>query len=196
MIFAVASELPAGVSIDRHTGVIHGTVQENKSGQGTILVTACEPCAAVPKVRIATCQLNVVGIQAPGFTVSNVEQVEPGVMKVTLKNPEPPTLSGTDVRTGMYSDLQGLSDKIQRASSTINQISQAEQLMQRHAAALSQVVGQSAPSQPSTDISQHRLQWALAQSAQRELVAQQQEPGPEEAMAFLRSVIAKPPWPV
>jgi hypothetical protein len=81
-VFAVAPELPRGLTIDTRTGLVHGVPQEATSGKAMHFVTACEPCSAT--VKIAIIYLNIINIMAPGKHITNLVHHGSGLTTVTL----------------------------------------------------------------------------------------------------------------
>lgn len=59
MIFAVAPRLPAGLSLDERSGLLHGRPQERTVGQVTYFITACNPQRTPTKVSVALVKLTV-----------------------------------------------------------------------------------------------------------------------------------------
>lgn len=60
LIFAIAPNLPRGLSIDMHTGLIHGAGQELTTGPETYFVTACEPSPLIHRIKVATINISIV----------------------------------------------------------------------------------------------------------------------------------------
>lgn len=86
MVFAVAPELPPGISLDRQTGRIYGTAQEATSGPDTYFVTACAPHAANKEVMMAVVNIKIIHVHAPGLTMASIVQPQPGVTVITLRD--------------------------------------------------------------------------------------------------------------
>jgi len=86
MVFAVAPELPPGISLDRQTGRIYGTAQEATSGPDTYFVTACVPRAANKEVMMAVVSIKIIHVHAPGLTMTSIVQPQPGVTVITLRD--------------------------------------------------------------------------------------------------------------
>jgi len=73
-LFAVAPELPRGLLIDTHTGLIHGAPQESTYGSVTHFVTSSEPSAAsaaLASVQLAVVHINVMNSAMPGRPIAN-----------------------------------------------------------------------------------------------------------------------------
>lgn len=85
MVFAVSPELPQGVMLDQQTGVIHGFPKHPTRGLTSFFVTACKPGVNVKNVRTSMVNINVVNVQAPGYTVASMYQPEPGLTVVALR---------------------------------------------------------------------------------------------------------------
>jgi len=85
MLFAVSPALPRGLALDKNTGLIAGTAQEGTDGSKQYFVTACNPRAVVPSIRVSMVDIKVINVQAPGYTMSSLVQPEPGVTVVTLR---------------------------------------------------------------------------------------------------------------
>lgn len=118
MVFAVAPKLPQGLSIDMHTGLIHGLSLESTNGSRTYFVTACEPSAVINKVVIAMISVNVMNIQAPGYAMTSVVQSEPGVTLVTLRESQTNAAQAPyDVGNVLVDQLRVELDQAQRAVS-------------------------------------------------------------------------------
>jgi hypothetical protein len=82
LVFAVAPELPPGLTLEKHTGLIHGTTLV--ASEGNYFVTACQPGAPL-NMRISTVSIKIISVQAPGFTMTGLMQPEPGVTLVALR---------------------------------------------------------------------------------------------------------------
>jgi len=59
-VFAVAPELPCGLTLDELTGVIHGIPQEATAGPLLYFVTSCDPCSSLG-VSTAMIEINIAG---------------------------------------------------------------------------------------------------------------------------------------
>lgn len=78
LLFAVAPELPRGLSVDTRTGFISGVALETTDGPVTHFVTACEPSAFVDKINIAIIDISIFSPQDP-VARSFMTQVQPAV---------------------------------------------------------------------------------------------------------------------
>lgn len=85
MVFAVSPDLPLGVVLDQHSGVIHGIPKHPTRGLTSFFVTACKPGVHVKNVKTSMVNINVVNVQAPGYTVASLYQPEPGLTVVALR---------------------------------------------------------------------------------------------------------------
>jgi len=85
MVFAVSPDLPQGVFLDQHSGVIHGIPKHPTRGLTSFFVTACKPGVHVKNVKTSMVKINVVMVQAPGYTVASLYQPEPGLTVVALR---------------------------------------------------------------------------------------------------------------
>lgn len=85
MVFAVSPDLPQGVMLDQHSGVIHGIPKHPTKGLTSFFVTACKPGVHVKNVKTSMVNINVVYVQAPGYTVASLYQPEPGLTVVALR---------------------------------------------------------------------------------------------------------------
>mmetsp|Transcript_51919 Transcript_51919/g.163016 ORF Transcript_51919/g.163016 Transcript_51919/m.163016 type:complete len:419 (+) Transcript_51919:104-1360(+) len=59
LIFAISPELPAGLAIDEHVGVIYGKAREGMDSSMTFFVAACKPSDPAFNVKIAMVSLRV-----------------------------------------------------------------------------------------------------------------------------------------
>lgn len=77
LVFAVAPELPSGLTIDKFSGVISGIPQRPTDGPATYFVTSCEP-QKVNNVKVACVHINVI-VGPPGL-VSGGPDLDAGVI--------------------------------------------------------------------------------------------------------------------
>jgi hypothetical protein len=76
-IYAVAPDLPQGLTIDSFTGVIHGVPQQATDGTGVHFVTYCDPLAHYG-VNTAVVHITVMNIHTAAFESANpMQQVPP-----------------------------------------------------------------------------------------------------------------------
>jgi len=85
MVFAVSPDLPQGVVLDQYSGMIHGIPKHPTRGLTSFFVTACKPGVHVKNVKTSMVNINVVNVQAPGYTVASLYQPEPGLTVVALR---------------------------------------------------------------------------------------------------------------
>jgi len=60
-VFAVAPDLPPGITIDMHTGVIQGTAETASDGPGRYFVTSCDFCD-IGNVKMCFVDIDIVDV--------------------------------------------------------------------------------------------------------------------------------------
>lgn len=119
MLFAVSPALPRGLALDKNTGLIAGIAQEGTDGSRQYFVTACNPRAVVPSIRVSMVDIKVINVQAPGYTMSSLVQPEPGVTVITLREDQ----NGTNPGMGAAEMLQSIMAQRYPQASTIAKLS-------------------------------------------------------------------------
>jgi len=123
-VFAVAPRLPRGLTIDKFTGLIHGTPEECTDGPLVYFVTACEPCADF-NTSIAIIHVNVLSISSPGYpTAHHIQHGRERMPASSYPAPNVQTFAPYDIQNQIR---QAISAQLEQALVDLNTVRRSEQ---------------------------------------------------------------------
>jgi len=117
-VFEISPKLPAGLTLDRRIGLIHGKPEEATFGTQSYVVTLSSPDESTPWVKIAMLRLKVMDVFVPGHVATSFVENDAGETTITFREvigrSQPEAICSPEVSLRQASPMQLIEDLCQQ----------------------------------------------------------------------------------